>query len=187
MSTSPLISLTTGLGYVRIPGASVRIPSNGVSSLIANWTDPYEQLLIYIAIPFYAGADVASLRFGNGNFAVDLGTNYQSRTVTLGAGTVTPLVDAPQTSDTMIRLGIATANGRSGWVHITNFQTRNKVIKAAIAIGTTDATAVPDAHISVEGMWANTTDFIKSCQLVLPGAGKMGAGSQFIVFGMNAA
>lgn len=185
--SSPIISLTAGLGYVRIPGASVRMPASATSSLIANWTDPYEQLLIYVAIPFYAGADVGSLRFGNGNFVVDSGTNYQSRTVTLGAGTVTPLVDAPQTSDTMIRLGIATANGRSGWVHVTNFQTRNKVVKATIAIGTTDATTVADAHVSVEGMWANTTDFIKSVQFVLPGAGKLGTGSQFIVFGMNAA
>jgi len=163
------------------------MPSNASSSLILNWTDPYEQLLIYVAVPFYAGADLASLRFGNGNFVIDSGTNYQSRTVTLAAGTVTPLIDAPQTSDTMFRLGIATANGRSGWIHVTNFSNRNKVIKAAITIGTTDATSVADAHLSVEGMWANTTDFIKSCQFVLPGAGKLGTGSQFIVYGMNAA
>lgn len=182
---SPTISLVSGAGYVRI--GSIRMPANAVSSTILNWTDPYEQLLIYVAIPFYAGSDVASLRFGNGNFVVDSGTNYQSRTVTLGTGTTTPLIDAPQTSDTMIRLGEATANGRSGWVHVINFNNRNKVCKATIAIGTTDATSVADAHISVEGMWANTTDFIKSVQFVLPGAGKLGAGSQLIVFGMNAA
>lgn len=186
MSTSPIISLAAGLGYVRIPGAAVRMPANATSSLIANWTDPYEQLLFYVAIPFYAGADVASFRFGNGNFVVDSGTNYQSRTLTVASGATT-ITDAPQTSDTMIRLGEATANGRSGWMHVTNFQLRNKVCKATVAIGTTDATTVADAHLSVEGMWANTTDFIKSAQLVLPGAGKLGAGSQFIVFGMNAA
>lgn len=184
--SSPIISLTSGLGYVRIPGAAVKMPASDVQSAIATWTDPYEQLLIYVAVPFYAGSDVASIRFGNGNFQVDSGANYQSRTITAAAGGVT-LTDAPQTSDTMIRLGIATNLGRSAWVHVTNFQTRTKVCKAAIAIGTTDVTTVSAAHISVEGMWANTTDYIKSMQLVLPGAGKLGAGSQFIVFGMNAA
>lgn len=185
MATSPLPSLVSGLGIVRI--GAVRMPASAASSAMLNWSDPYEQLIIEIAVPFYAGADVASLRFGNGNFLVDAGTNYQSRTVTLGAGTVTPLVDAPQTSDTMFRLGIATANGRKATIKITNFQTRNKVLKADVSIGTTDATSVADAHVSVEGMWANTNDFIKSCQLVLPGAGKMGTGTQFIVYGMNAA
>lgn len=182
--SSPVISLVTGAGYVRV--AALRMPASDVSSAILNWTDPYEQLLIYVAVPFYAGADVASLRFGNGNFQVDSAANYQSRTISCAAGGVT-LTDAPQASDTMIRLGVATNLGRSGWIHIINFSNRNKVLKAAIAIGTTDVTTVAAAHVSVEGMWANTTDFIKSCQFVLPGAGKLGTGSQLIVFGMNAA
>jgi hypothetical protein len=163
-----------------------RLAINDVQSQVISWNDPYEQLTIKVAIPNYAGADVGSLRFGNGNGVVDIGANYRTSITDLAVGTVTPIVDDSVLSDTMFRLGLATAQGRVATIHISNFKTNRKVIKASVSIGSANvATNVP-IHLSVEGLWSNVTDYIKSVQLVLPGAGKLGAGSQLIVYGENA-
>lgn len=181
---SPLASLT-GTGIVRL-GAD-RLTQNGVASQVISWNDPYEQLLILVAIPNYAGADVGSLIYGNGNGSVDTGNNYRTTIIDLAVGTVTPLVDDSVLSTNMFRLGLATAQGRVATVHITNFKTNRKVMVANVSIGSADvATNVP-IHVKVEGLWNNVTDYIKSVQMVLPGAGKLGAGSQLIVLGLNAA
>jgi hypothetical protein len=174
---SPLQSLSSQ-GMVRLNGT--RMSTTDVASQVVSWTDNYEQLVLWVAVPFYAGADAVSLRFGNAIGSVDSGTNYWSRWVTQDAGNVSNI------SQTLFQLGIATANGRSAWIHMLNFKDRRKVGAARVAIGSASAAAVPDVHLVVDGMWDNTTDFIHSVQLVLPGAGKLGAGSQVVVFGMNA-
>jgi hypothetical protein len=178
-------ALAAGNGIVRL--GATRLSVNDVATSIISWTDVFEQLILAVAIPNYAGADVGSLQFGNGNGVVDTGTNYWNRALMVAAGQSLVTDPSPQASDTMIRLGVAGGNGRSALIHVTNFANKNKVAKASVTLNSSSAATIPDSHISVEGAWFNTTDAIKSVRLALPGAGKLGAGSQIIVFGMNAA
>lgn len=131
------LALTQESGIVRL-GAQ-RLPVNDVATPIINWTDVFEQLLIFVAIPNYAGADVASLQFGNGNGVVDTGTNYWNRPLMVVAGQASVTDPSPQASDTMIRLGVAGANGRVAFIHISNFVNKNKVAKAGVTLNSASA------------------------------------------------
>src|SRR5262245_35498358 len=81
----------------------------------------YNQLWIVMSITGYGGTDVVSLRFN-----ADSAANYWDRTLTVAAGTVTPIVDTPTASTTLIRCGKPINKGRAVFAQVVNQLARSK-------------------------------------------------------------
>lgn len=160
--------------------------SAGLASDIVSWQGSWDNIFVLGAIPNYQGADAASFRFGlvPGNpGVVDAGANYWWRSIFCAAGGAV-LTDNANTNATLVQMGEKTAQARVFAFHMTNISNRNKVLKAWNAIGTTDQTAVADAMVSLEGMWANKLGPAQCMQMVTLSK-NMGAGAQFSVWGIN--
>ena len=140
---------------------------------------PYNGLWVFINVTGYAGTDVVSLRF-NG----DSGTNYWDRTLTVAAGTVTPIVDTNTVSTTLIRMGKPINKGRQVFAQIGNFATRSKVVQVMNQFGSGAAGTVADTTIGSAGEWVNTTAQIIQIDCLTAGATNVISGSSIMVFGV---
>lgn len=140
---------------------------------------PRSVLVFLIDIASYPSADIGSIRFNN-----DSAANYWDRHLTTAAGG-TVATDVPNASTTLIRLaGNAVNQGRSAIVVCMNLPTRSK--SCSINIQTlTGAAATVGLLDYGAGEWVNTTVQISSVQLIVSGAGTMGAGSGIAVFGKS--
>lgn len=187
-----------GFGFAQVlailqSGACARLGAStmaaaGKSSDIISWLGQWDNIFVLGGIPNYQGTDAASFRFGTTAGApgtIDSGNNYWWRSLFVPAGSQTISENAGGAADTLIQLGEKTAQGRVFAFHLINFPTKNKVLKAWNAIGTSDAPAtVGAAMLSLEGVYANKTGPIQCMQMVTLTA-NMGAGSNFSAWGLN--
>jgi hypothetical protein len=164
---------------------ATNMPAAALSSDVVSWVGQFDNIFVIGGIPNYQGSDAASVRFGLTQGVVDSTNSYWWRSLFVPAGGQTISENPNGAADTLIQLGEKTAQGRVFAFHVINFATKNKVLKAWNAIGTSDAPATKgDAMISLEGVWAKTSGSIQCMQLVTL-TNKMGAGSQFSVWGLN--
>lgn len=139
----------------------------------------FNGLWVFINVSGYGGTDVVSLRF-NG----DSGTNYWDRTLTVAAGTVTPIVDTNTVSTTLMRMGKPINKGRQVFAQIGNLATKSKVCQVINQFGSGTAATVADATISTAGEWVNTAAQITQIDCLTAGGLNILAGSSIAVYGV---
>lgn len=178
----PFQTPTPGL---TIPGAypPIYLASN---TLTANATafatlivPPFNGLWVFINVSGYGGTDVVSLRF-NG----DSGANYWDRTLTVAAGTVTPIVDTNTVSTTLIRCGKPINKGRQVFAQIGNLASKSKVVQIMNQFGSGAAGTAADSTISTAGEWVNTAAQITQIDCLTAGGANILAGSSICVYGV---
>ena len=177
--STPTPGLTIPGAYPPIYLAQQTLAANAVAfPTIAN-LPPFNGLWVFINVTGYGGTDVVSLRF-NG----DTGTNYWDRTLTVAAGTVTPIVDTNTVSTTLIRCGKPINKGRQVFAQIGNLATKSKVAQIMNQFGSGAAGTVADATISTAGEWVNTTVQINQIDCLTAGGLNILAGSSITVYGV---
>lgn len=137
----------------------------------------YNTLMFLISTPAVGGSDVVSLRF-NG----DTAANYNSRTDTLVVGSAL-VTDTPNASDTLIRLGVASATGRIVYAFCTNTLANPKLLTATVAIAGANAATVSISTAATAGAWFNTTAQITSVTCLTQAGQTMAAGSSINIWG----
>jgi len=137
----------------------------------------YNSLRVIVFTPSVGGSDMPALRF-NG----DSGANYNSRSVTVAVG-ATLNTNTETASDTLIRLGVASANGRIAVVDIGNTLAANKPVVAYVAVLGANPATVSVIHAPVAGGWFNTAAQITSLSCLTQAGQTMGIGSSIQIFG----
>jgi hypothetical protein len=147
---------------------------------------PRDMLLIQFRVTGYAGADIATFKFGGTAGAVDSGTSYWSRHVsalTPGSVTFTELSSASQTVGIRVAQNTSTLQ-RAGCLWVNNLATVSKICRIETATST-GAVATAGALNIGAGEWVNTTQQIISVQMADAGGQNLNVGTGFAVFGMN--
>lgn len=138
----------------------------------------YNSLLIMVNVTGYGGTDVVALRFNT-----DSGTNYWDRTLTVAAGTVTPIVDTNTVSTTLLRLGKPINKGRQVMAQVGNLAGKSKVVMISNQFGSGAAGTAADTTLGTSGEWVNTTAQITQIDCLTAGGLNILAGSSIMVYG----
>lgn len=138
----------------------------------------YNSLLVMVNVTGYGGTDVVSLRFN-----ADSGANYWDRTLTVAAGTVTPIVDTNTVSTSLMRLGKPINKGRQVMVQLGNQLSRSKVALISNQFGSGAAGTAADTTLGTAGEWVNTTAQITQIDCLTAGGLNILAGSSIMVYG----
>jgi hypothetical protein len=162
---------------------STKLAAAAASTAIVT-VEPRDALLIVFRVTGYSGADIASLRFGGTAGAVDTGANYWDRHLNAAAGATT-FTNAQNVSGTLIRLAGATSTlQRAGAVWVNNLATVSKVCRIDVQTSTGAANTAGILDVG-GGEWVNTTQQIRSVQMLDAGANNLNAGSGFAVYGRD--
>jgi hypothetical protein len=157
------------VGFATLSGTTTAVIPMATAGLFA-------ELEFQCRITFYGGADIVSLRFGNGT-TIDAGNNYNYRWITAAAGGTTFAGGVDATADSnnsLIKIAAQTATiSRVIEGTITNTTNKNKVINMRATLDTAGIATLPAIDLG-SGIWFNTAGSIGCFQALTAGGATFG-------------
>jgi len=181
------ITPLTGFTDVRPSILAPSMPLVGFTTLSSTTTavipmaGTFNQLVGWARITFYGGADIISLRFGNGS-TIDSGNNYNYRWASQAAGATlwtNPIDSTADGNNSLIKMAAqAVTISRELTFSISNTSNKTKVMQMQAATETAGTSTLPSLDIG-QGQWFNTAGQIGCFQALTAGGNTFGGSIAF--------